>query len=140
MGRKNYRMLLLGASVVNIDLAITFASAPGIMRIVRGLTLDLRQRDYVAAAQLRGESTLHIMLVEILPNALGAAHRRCVSTPWLCNNHDRRTRLPRPWPAASTPDWGGMINETGPWRRYSVDGAVSVSGDLLARTGAASPG
>src|SRR5215471_16703270 len=61
----------VGSSAVNIVLAITFASAPGIMRIVRGLTLDLRQRDYVAAAQLRGESTLHIMLVEILPNALG---------------------------------------------------------------------
>src|SRR5215475_412354 len=43
----------VGTSVVNIVLAITFASAPGIMRIVRGLTLDLRQRDYVAAAQLR---------------------------------------------------------------------------------------
>src|SRR5215470_18803422 len=31
----------VGSSVVNIVLAITFASAPGIMRIVRGLTLEL---------------------------------------------------------------------------------------------------
>ncbi len=60
-----------GASGTNIVLAITFASAPGIMRIVRGLTLDLRTRDYVAAAQTRGESPQHIMFVEILPNAKG---------------------------------------------------------------------
>ncbi|MCU0895273.1 MAG: ABC transporter permease, partial [Rhodospirillales bacterium] len=39
----------IGASGLNIVLAITFASAPGIMRIVRGLVLDLRNREYVAA-------------------------------------------------------------------------------------------
>lgn len=60
-----------GASGVTIVLAVTFASGPGIMRIVRGLVLDLRNRDYVAAAQTRGESTLYIMFAEILPNARG---------------------------------------------------------------------
>ncbi|MDJ0896729.1 MAG: ABC transporter permease [Alphaproteobacteria bacterium] len=60
-----------GPSGINIVLAITFASAPGVMRIVRGLTLDLRTRDYVAAAQTRGEPTFYILLVEILPNARG---------------------------------------------------------------------
>ena len=61
----------IGSSGINIILAVTFASAPGIMRIVRGLTLDLRNRDYVATAQTRGESSWQIMLVEILPNARG---------------------------------------------------------------------
>ena len=41
------------------------------MRIVRGLTLDIKTRDYVFAAQTRGESPLYIMLVELLPNARG---------------------------------------------------------------------
>ncbi len=53
----------VGSSPINIVLAITFASAPGIMRIVRGLVLDLRNRDYVAAAQTRGEGSWFIMLV-----------------------------------------------------------------------------
>ncbi len=61
----------LGATGFNIVLAVTFASAPGIMRIVRGLVLDLRTRDYIFAAQTRGESSLYIMLVELLPNARG---------------------------------------------------------------------
>jgi peptide/nickel transport system permease protein len=60
-----------GRSTFNIVLAVTFASAPGIMRIVRGLTLDLATRDYVSAAQTRGESMWYIMFVEILPNARG---------------------------------------------------------------------
>src|SRR5262245_22174834 len=102
----------VGPSAVNIVLAITFASAPGIMRIVRGLTLDLRQRDYVAAAQIRGESTLHIMLVEILPNALGplvvdACLRLGYVTITIGILGFLGLGLPPP-----TPDWGSMINET----------------------------
>lgn len=61
----------MGASGLNIIIAVTFASSPAIMRIVRGLTLDIRTREYVAAAETRGESRLRIMLVEILPNAKG---------------------------------------------------------------------
>ncbi len=55
----------------NVVLAITIAGAPGIARLVRSLTLDIKTRDYVAAAQTRGESALYIMFVEILPNARG---------------------------------------------------------------------
>lgn len=61
----------LGATVLNIIIAITLAGIPGIARMVRGLTLDIKTRDYVAAAQTRGESAWYIMLVEILPNASG---------------------------------------------------------------------
>jgi peptide/nickel transport system permease protein len=51
--------------------AVVFASSPGVFRIVRGLTLDIMTRDYVAAAQTRGEAPWYIMLWEILPNARG---------------------------------------------------------------------
>jgi peptide/nickel transport system permease protein len=61
----------LGPSALNIVLAITIAGTPGIARLVRGLTLDIKTRDFVAAAETRGESPLYIMFVEILPNARG---------------------------------------------------------------------
>lgn len=61
----------LGPSGFNIVIAVTFASAPAIMRIVRGLTLDTKSRDYIFAAQTRGEHPLRIMLYELLPNARG---------------------------------------------------------------------
>jgi len=102
----------IGASGVNIIVAITFASAPGIMRIVRGLVLDLRNRDYVAAAQTRGENALFIMLVEILPNARGplivdACLRLGYAIITIGVLGFLGLGLPPP-----DPDWGGMINET----------------------------
>ena len=38
------------------------------MRLTRGLVRQQRDRVYVAAAQLRGETALWIMAIEILPN------------------------------------------------------------------------
>jgi len=61
----------LGPSATNVVIAITLAGAPGIARLVRSLTLDIKTRDFVAAAETRGESSWYIMFVEILPNARG---------------------------------------------------------------------
>jgi len=64
-------MAALGASAVNVVIAITIVGVPGIARLVRSLTLDIRTREYVRAAETRGESPWYIMFVEILPNARG---------------------------------------------------------------------
>lgn len=61
----------IGASAVNVVIAIAIVGTPGVARLVRGLTLDIRTRDYVRAAETRGESMWYIMFVEILPNAKG---------------------------------------------------------------------
>lgn len=61
----------IGASPTNVVIAITIGGAPGIARLVRSLAMDIRTRDYIAAAELRGESALYIAFVEILPNARG---------------------------------------------------------------------
>jgi len=59
----------IGASATNVVLAIAIVGIPGIARLVRSLTLDIRTRDYIRAAEIRGESPWYIMFVEILPNA-----------------------------------------------------------------------
>ncbi|WP_309085224.1 ABC transporter permease [Chelativorans sp.] len=64
-------IISITSNQLNIFVAVVFASSPGVFRIVRGLTLDIKTRDYVAAAQTRGESAWYIMLWEILPNARG---------------------------------------------------------------------
>jgi len=61
----------IGASATNVVLAIAIVGIPGIARLVRSLALDIRTRDYIRAAELRGESIWYIMFVEILPNARG---------------------------------------------------------------------
>jgi len=54
-----------------VFVSVVFVNSPTVFRIVRGLALDLRTRDYVAAAQTRGEGAWYVMLWEILPNARG---------------------------------------------------------------------
>ena len=58
-------------NLLNIFVAVVFVNSPTVFRIVRGLTLDIKTRDYVAAAETRGEGPWYIMLWEILPNARG---------------------------------------------------------------------
>lgn len=58
-------------NLLNVFVSVVFVNAPTVFRIVRGLVLDIRTRDYVAAAQTRGERPWYIMLWEILPNARG---------------------------------------------------------------------
>ncbi|MEM6634981.1 MAG: ABC transporter permease [Pseudomonadota bacterium] len=57
--------------ILVVFVSVVFVNSPTVFRIVRGLTLDIKTRDYVAAAQTRGEGAWYIMLWEILPNARG---------------------------------------------------------------------
>lgn len=56
-------------SVGSIVLAIALVSWPPVARLVRGEFLTLRQRDFVQAARLGGQSAPRIILTQILPNA-----------------------------------------------------------------------
>ncbi len=58
-------------NLLNIFVSVVFVNSPTVFRIVRGLAIDIKTRDYVAAAQTRGESPWYIMLWEVLPNARG---------------------------------------------------------------------
>ncbi|AUG99787.1 ABC transporter permease [Prodigiosinella confusarubida] len=58
----------LGQNSLNAVLAITIAFVPGMVRIARSVALAARQQDYVNAAIARGESSLYIILREMLPN------------------------------------------------------------------------
>jgi len=63
-------LAVLGSSSLNAVVAIGIATAPGMARIVRSVTLRVRALDYVAAARSRGESAAWIVLAEILPNVV----------------------------------------------------------------------
>jgi len=102
---------LLGQSGFNIIIAVTCSSAPVIMRIVRGLALDAKSRDYIQAAQTRGEHPVWIMLVELLPNVRGplivdACLRLGYTTVAITTLTFLGLGLQPP-----DPDWGLMIKE-----------------------------
>jgi peptide/nickel transport system permease protein len=101
----------LGQGDLVVILAITITGAPGVARLVRSLTMDIQTRDYIRAAETRGENPWYVMFVEILPNARG---------PLLVDSMLRvgyaifaigtlgflGLGLPPP-----DPDWGNMVNE-----------------------------
>jgi peptide/nickel transport system permease protein len=105
-------IMRLGPSALNIVMAVVFIATPQIVRIVRGMTLELREHDYVAAAKMRGESPLYIMFAEILPNARGplivdACLRMGYTTITIGVLGFLGLGLPPP-----DPDWGGMVKDT----------------------------
>jgi peptide/nickel transport system permease protein len=62
---------VLGSSELNEILVIGILFTPNIARTVRSAVLEQRDRDYVAAARLRGERGPYIMAAELLPNITG---------------------------------------------------------------------
>ncbi|MCJ8309103.1 MAG: ABC transporter permease [Rhizobiaceae bacterium] len=64
-------LFYMDPNLLNIFVSVVFVNSPTVYRIVRGVTIDIKTRDYVAAAQTRGERPWYIMLWEVLPNARG---------------------------------------------------------------------
>ncbi len=101
----------LGQGDLVVILAITVTGAPGVARLARSLALDIKTREYVLAAQTRGESGLFIMFREILPNARGpllvdAMLRVGYAIFAIATLGFLGIGLPPP-----DPDWGNMVNE-----------------------------
>lgn len=101
----------IGPSLINVVIAIAIGGAPGIARLVRALTMDIRTREYVAAAKLRGDSDFQIMLREILPNCRGPLivdflMRIGYAAFYIGTLGFLGLGLPPP-----TPDWGAMVQE-----------------------------
>jgi peptide/nickel transport system permease protein len=67
-----FALSTLGHSDVVLIIVIGLVFTPLIARTVRAAVLLEREQDYVAAARLRGEGSLYVMFVEILPNVSGA--------------------------------------------------------------------
>ena len=119
----------LGPGDLVVILAITITGAPGVARLARGLTLDISTRDYVRAAETRGESQWYIMYREILPNARGpllvdAMLRVGYAIFAIGTLGFLGLGLPPP-----DPDWGSMVNEA---RRFMFSSAWGVIWPSLA--------
>jgi peptide/nickel transport system permease protein len=101
----------LGRGDLVVILAITITGAPGVARLARSLALDIKTRDYIRAAETRGENVWYIMFREILPNARGpllvdAMLRVGYAIFAIGTLGFLGIGLPPP-----DPDWGNMVNE-----------------------------
>ena len=61
---------VLGGGIQNVILALGIATIPGYIRIMCGMTLSIRENDYILAARAMGARHGRIMIRHVLPNAV----------------------------------------------------------------------
>lgn len=60
----------VGPSNLNIVFVVALLYIPMVARVVRSMVLDLKNKEFVEAARVRGETSSYILFREILPNSL----------------------------------------------------------------------
>jgi ABC-type dipeptide/oligopeptide/nickel transport system permease subunit len=61
---------VLGGGIQNVIIALSIATLPGYARVMNGLTLSVKENDYIMAERAMGSSDRRTMLKHIMPNAL----------------------------------------------------------------------
>ena len=64
-------MIIMGQGLTTIIVALSISGWGGMARLVRGQVLQLKQTEYVLAAQTLGASSWRIILKHLIPNAMG---------------------------------------------------------------------
>lgn len=112
---------VLGASLTNLVIAIAVTAVPAFVRLARGSTLTMRERDFVDACRSLGYSDMRIMFLHVLPNILDELV--VMASLWLAAAIRTESTLAFiglsvPPPTAT---WGGIVREgfdnllDGPW-------------------------
>ena len=120
---------------------ISIVTTPGAARVIRSVTLSLKEMDFVQSARLRGEPALYIIFREILPNTLPvlgveASVRFSYAILLVASLGFLGLGVQPP-----SPDWGLMISQSrsflvsAPWVALAPAGAIAslvVGVNLLA--------
>jgi peptide/nickel transport system permease protein len=121
-----------GPSSLNLILVVTVLYVPMIARVVRSMVLDLKSREFVEAARVRGERSSFVLFREILPNAMPPLLVECsmrfsYSIFLVASLGFLGLGVQPP-----SPDWGLQINEarnffsSAPWMLLFPAGAISL--------------
>ncbi len=108
-------LFALGPSRLNVVIVVGFLYIPMVARVVRSVVLELKTRQFVEAARLRGETRLYVLYKEILPNvlphlAVEASMRFSYSIFLVASLGFLGLGVQPP-----SPDWGLMVGEARTW-------------------------
>ena len=100
---------MLGPSITNLVIAISFTAIPPFARIARAPTMAIKEREFIEAGRALGYSDLRLMLGHILPNILPEI--LVMGSLWLATAIRVEASLAFIGLGVSppTPTWGGMI-------------------------------
>lgn len=101
----------LGASTINVIIALAIVYAPRLARIVRAATLVIRELTYVEAARALGVATWRILIHHILRNVLSPIVVQATFVFAYAMLAEAALSFLGVGVDSSTPTWGTMINE-----------------------------
>lgn len=106
---------VLGSSRSSIILALSVAYLPSIVRVVRGAVLSIREREFVEASKVVGDSRLETMVRHVLPNALPPVVVLATSLfGWVVLSESALSFLGVGVPPPA-PTWGNMLSAARPY-------------------------
>ena len=102
-------MAVMGASIINVIIALAAVFVPGAARTIRSQALSIKETDYVLAAKAIGVSDLRIMVRHMAPN-LAATYivLATISLGWAIVVEASLSFLGVGVPP-NVPTWGGML-------------------------------
>lgn len=105
----------MGGGLFSLYIALGVNSIPSYARIVRGVVLSQKEKEYVEAARMTGESDFHILFFQVLPNCFSSLLVRLsldFGNAILAESSLSFLGLGLPPP---TPSWGLMLKEVTPF-------------------------
>ena len=142
----NIVILLLVVAIYPSNTTVTMSTfgllaAPGLMRIVRGATLAIKQEQFVAAARVLGLSDLQILRRHLLPRLAGLILIQTSLVAALALVLQSGLGFLGFGVQAPAPSWGGLINDAvavlgrDPWALVPPGAAIGVTALALALLG-----
>jgi peptide/nickel transport system permease protein len=108
-------MVVVGANKYGIILALGLAYAPSVARVVRGTVLSIREKEYVEASRVIGNSEFYSMLRHVLPNCVAPVAVLATSMfGWVLLSESALSFLGLGVPPPA-PTWGNMLAASRPY-------------------------
>jgi peptide/nickel transport system permease protein len=108
-------MVVVGANKWGIVLALGLAYAPTAVRVVRGTVLSLREKEYIEASRVIGNSGMRTVFVHILPNCVAPLVVLATSMfGWVILAESALSFLGLGVPPPA-PTWGNMLSSGRPY-------------------------
>ena len=108
-------MVIVGASRYGIVLALGIAYAPSVLRIVRGAVLSIREREYIEASRVLGNSEWYTLMRHVLPNCTAPIVVLATSMfGWVLLSESALSFLGLGVPPPA-PTWGNMLASGRPY-------------------------
>jgi peptide/nickel transport system permease protein len=113
-------MIVVGANKFGLVLALGLAYIPSVARVVRGTVLSIREKEYIEASRVIGNSEVYSMVRHVLPNA--AAPVAVLATSmfgWVLLAESALSFLGLGVPPPA-PTWGNMLAASRPFMETAV--------------------